>query len=353
MSKIIHGIQQVGIGVKNATESVSWFARVLGADIKIFDDNSEAKEMAPFMGGVSHQKRAVMLINLQGGSGYEIWQYTDKEPLKANEEIKLGDFGINIVFIKSRNIIASFKELKSNNVQILSEIIEEPNGSQSFYFKDPSNNIYKAKEEANSWFKNSRGSLGGVCGCLIGVADIESSLVLYRDILGYDLTIYDEIGFFEEFNVFGVRDVKFRRILLTHNSERKGGFSPLFGPSQIELVQRLDNCSTPIFKDRNWGDLGFIHLCFDVKNINELIEECKVKGYPFKVISPDSFDMGGTKSKWGYIEDNDGTLIEFVETYKLPLGLGVTLDLKKKPPFKSVPNWMIKALKFKKIKLND
>ena len=151
----------------------------------------------------------------------------------------------------------------------------------------------------------------------------------------------------------GEHNGKFRRVLLRHGKARKGGFSPLFGSSEIELIQRLEESSKPVFKDRNWGDLGFIHLCFDVKNIEELIKECKVKGYPFKVISPESFDMGGTKSKWGYIEDNDGTLIEFVETYQLPLGLGMKLNLKNKSPFRSVPNWMIRALRFKRIKMND
>ena len=124
MSKIIHGIQQVGIGVKNADESVLWYAKFLGADIKIFDDDSEAKEMAPFMGGVSHQKRAVMLINLEGGSGYEVWQYTDKDPVKAKEVIRIGDFGINVVFIKSRDIMESYKQLQSKGVTIISNILK-------------------------------------------------------------------------------------------------------------------------------------------------------------------------------------------------------------------------------------
>lgn len=349
MGKIIHGIQQVGVGVKNAEEAMLWYAQFLGADIKIFDDSSEAKEMAPYMGGDAQHKRAVMLMNLEGGSGYEIWQYTSKEPVGSKKGLKYGDFGINVTFIKSREIEKSFKELKSKSVNIVSGIISEPNGEEVFYFKDPYGNLYKVKQ-ANDWFKNSGANLGGVNGCAIGVSDIESSLILYKDVLGYDEVLYDQKGSFDDFTVIGEVG-EFRRVLLKHKEERKGGFSPLFGSSQIELIQRLDNKAVSTFKDRNWGDLGFIHLCFDVKNIKALMEECAGKGYGFKVISPDSFDMGGTKSKWGYIEDNDGNLIEFVETYQLPLGLGIKLDLKNKPPYKPVPNWLIKSLRFKRIKV--
>jgi hypothetical protein len=45
----------------------------------------------------------------------------------------------------------------------------------------------------------------------------------------------------------------------------------LLGTTEIELVQvlgahRLDK----MFADRNWGDLGFIHVCFDVNGMKEL-----------------------------------------------------------------------------------
>ena len=41
-------------------------------------------------------------------------------------------------------------------------------------------------------------------------------------------------------------------------------------------------------------------------------------GYSLTVDSNESFDMGDAAGRFSYIEDPDGTLIEFVETHKLP-----------------------------------
>jgi hypothetical protein len=52
------------------------------------------------------------------------------------------------------------------------------------------------------------------------------------------------------------------------------------------------------------------------------------------------------------VEDPDGTLIEFVETHKLPVlkKIGWYLDLKKRPAEKPLPRWMLKALRFSRVK---
>ncbi len=145
---------------------------------------------------------------------------------------------------------------------------------------------------------------------------------------------------------------KIKRVLLTTTRVPKGAFSRLVGPSQIELVQMLKNKPRKIFDDRFWGDLGFIHLCFDVHDMMGLEKECAQKGFPFTVDSPDPFNMGGVECHFSYIEDPDGTLIEFVETYKIPTvkKLGWYLDLKKRDPEKPLPNWMIKLLSLSRVK---
>jgi catechol 2,3-dioxygenase-like lactoylglutathione lyase family enzyme len=177
-------------------------------------------------------------------------------------------------------------------------------------------------------------------------------LTLYRDILGYDTVLYDETGVFEDFAPLPGGDQKARRMLLEHSKPRKGSFSKLLGPSKIELVSVFDREPNKIFENRYWGDLGFIHLCFDIKGMDALREECEAAGFPFTVDSQDSFDMGEAAGHFSYIEDPDGTLIEFVETHKIPIlkKIGWYLDVRKKDPEKPLPNWMIKALKFNRIK---
>ncbi|MEN8248964.1 MAG: VOC family protein [Bacteroidota bacterium] len=350
-SKLIYGIQQIGVGVDNAHKAFEWYATRFGTDISVFEDNNVATHMAPYMGGVPHKKRAILALNMQGGSGYEFWQYLDREPVKPETDIKVGDLGINIGFIKSRNLEKTYSRLKELNENILTEIGAEPDSIKSFYIKDPYGNLLKIKE-SNSWYSSNGGDTGGTYGCSIGVSNIDKSLKLYKGILGYDQVVYDSTGFFKDLHGLPNGDKKFRRILLTHKDNRTGGFSKLFGESQIELIQSLENEPKKIFSDRFWGDLGFIHLCFDVNNFKALHLECQEKGFPFKVMSEESFDMGDANGHWGYIEDPDGTLIEFVQTNKVTVikKLGLNIDLTKRDPKKPLPNWMIKSLNFNRVK---
>ena len=63
--------------------------------------------------------------------------------------------------------------------------------------------------------------------------------------------------FFEDLNYLPGGNRKFRRVLLQHSLPRLGYFSRLLGPSEIELIQTIDEKPVKIFKDRFWGDLGF------------------------------------------------------------------------------------------------
>jgi hypothetical protein len=62
--------------------------------------------------------------------------------------------------------------------------------------------------------------------------------------------------------------------------------------------------------------------------------------------------MGEAAGHFSYIEDPDGTLIEFVETHKVAIlkKLGWYLDLRKKDPGKALPGWMLRTLSFSRVK---
>ncbi len=352
--KIIYGIQQIGVGVDNADKSFEWYAKNLGADVAVFDDNNVATYMAPYMGGEPHEKRAILAMNLQGGSGYEIWQYIDRTPAAPKEPIELGDLGINIAIIKSKDIEKSYERLKGKGVNIISDIKEEPDTYRSFYIRDPNDSILKIKEFEN-WYQDNGKDLGGTYSCVIGVSDIDTSMRLYADVLGYDVVIYDKTESFADLSDLPRGKEQFRRVLLGHKPGRQGGFAKLLGESQIELIECKDSTPRKIFADRYWGDIGFIHLCFDVRHMKALVQECADKGFPFKVLSDETFQMGEANGHWGYIEDPDGTLIEFVETHKVPLikALNFNIHLKNRDPRKPLPNWLIKAMRFKRVKFKD
>ena len=62
--------------------------------------------------------------------------------------------------------------------------------------------------------------------------------------------------------------------------------------------------------------------------------------------------MGEAAGSFSYIEDPDGTLIELVETYKVPIlkKFGWYLNLRKRNPEKPLPDWMLKSMRFNRKK---
>lgn len=334
----------MGIGIPNVHEAWAWYRNNFGMDVPVFEEAATADLMLPYTGGKPHDRHAILALNLQGGGGFEIWQYTSRTPQPADFEIKLGDLGIYICKMKCTNAEKAFATFDS--ASLLSEKIENgPDGSKHFFVKDPYGNIFQVVESTN-WFNNKNQPMGGVYGATIGVTDIEKSKAFYASILGYDEVLYEGEDTFDDLAKLPNGTSRFKRAILTHSKPRAGGFSKLLGQTQIELVKDLSNTPNKIFKDRFWGDLGFIHLCFDIIGMDALKEECEAAGHPFTVDSANSFDMGEAAGHFSYIEDPDGTLIEFVETHKIPIAkkLGWYLDLRKRDATKPLPNWMLKAL---------
>ena len=116
MKDNIVGIQQVGVGIPNVLKAWEYYRKNFGMDVPIFQESAEAKLMTKYTGGKVHSRSAVLAINLNGGSGLEIWQYTSRESEKPKFELELGDLGIFITKIKAKIIkVASFSVSKTLN----------------------------------------------------------------------------------------------------------------------------------------------------------------------------------------------------------------------------------------------
>ena len=348
--KNICGIQQIGIGVKNAKEAWKWYRQAFGMDINVFEDTAVAKLMLPYTNGKVYKRYAALAMNMEGGGGFEIWQHTDFEPRRPVFNVQLGDCGVYICKMKCRDVKKAFAKHQEMGLDLLGLISNDPQGKLHYYLKDPYNNIFEIVEDKNH-YKKQKSVTGGVAGAVIGVSDIEESKKVYCDILEYSEVVYDKSGSFDDLaNLPGGKE-KYRRVLLKHKP-RTGPFSKLLGPTQIELVQSLERVPRKIYENRIWGELGFIHICFDMMGMELLKEEVKSKGFPFTVDSSDGFDMGVAAGQFSYISDPDGTPIEFVETHKLPIiaKLGWFMKLKGRDPKKSLPNWMINTLSFNRVK---
>ncbi len=342
---LISGIQQVGIGVPDAGVSFAWYNANLGLDIPVFDDIARAELMTKYTLGNVRERRAILAMNMAGGGGAEIWQSKNPLPIAPQIEPKIGDLGILALKFKSSDV-KSFAQ--RNDL----EVSTTPEQKPAVWFYDNYGNQLQITEDS-SWFKPNRLGTGGVLGVIIGSSDIDRAIQLYSQTLGINELVYDKTGVFTDFKDLPEGNGRFRRVLLRQTNKGIGAFSKLFGNIEIELVQSLDRQVNKIFEGRSWGDLGFIHLCFDTLNMDALKLKCAAAGFPFTVDSGNTFDMGDAGGRFSYLEDPDGTLIEFVETHKVPVlkKLGIYINLKKRGMYKRLPDWMIGTLGWGRVKL--
>lgn len=348
---IISGIQQIGLGNTSVYDTWEWYRQHLGFDLPIFDEAAEANLMLPYTGGKPRSRHAVLAMNYAGGGGLEIWQHTSRKALASKTSIQLGDLGIQIIKYKALDVKKAYTDLKNAGITLLSEVYTNSAMLECFFAEDLNGNWIEITE-AIDWNKKGISNIGGIVGCTIGVSNIDYSLPFYQDVLGYDQVLSDTTEEEITLSNLAISGVQYRRIILTHSQPRKGPFSQLLGSTYIELIQAIDQKPKKIFEGRMWGDIGYIHLCFDVRNMNYLQSKCQQFGQPFTVDSADSFDMGEAAGRFAYVEDPDGTLIEFVEAHKIPLikKLGWHLDLTKRNPTKSLPNFMLWAMSLGRVK---
>ena len=345
----------MGIGIPDVHAAWKWYRNAFGINVPVFEEAAEANLMLPYTGGQPHQRHAILAINPQGGGGMEIWQYTSRTPQPPAFDIHLGDLGFLVCKIKCRDVLLTHAELKNKGLHP-EPIVAMPDGRSHFFIADPYGNQFELIE-SDSWFQNTGNVCGGVYGCTIGVSNMERSMQFYADILGYDQVLGDTEGVQPDLDGLPGGKRSLRRVTLTHSEPRRGSFSRLTGQSEIELLQITSGeAARPVFQDRFWGDLGFIHLCFDIKDMAGMREKCRKHGHPFTVDSAvahqDGFDMGEAAGNFSYIEDPDGALIEFVETLKVPImkKVGWYLDLRKRAPEKPLPNWMLKAMALNRVR---
>jgi catechol 2,3-dioxygenase-like lactoylglutathione lyase family enzyme len=351
MDWIVSGIQQIGVGVRDAEAGFAWYRKHFGMNVPVFKDAARANLMTRYTSGKAEDRYAILAINMQGGGGLEIWQYTSKVSVQQPFKPVLGDTGIFAAKIKTADVTRAFEEFTKAGITVSKTLVAGPDGKKTFLVRDPDGNLFQIVEGAD-WFSRNGQLTGGICGCIIGVSDIDKSIDLYKTILGASSVVYDVTGEAGDLAEVKQGGGKVRRVLIASGKERLGPFGRLVGQAFVELVQVSDRTPRKIFEGRNWGDMGFIHVCFDVREMKKLSAGVAAVGHPFTVDSAETFDMGKAAGHFTYVEDRDGTLVEFVETHKVPVlaKLGIYLNLKNRDPKKPLADWMVKTMGLNKVK---
>jgi catechol 2,3-dioxygenase-like lactoylglutathione lyase family enzyme len=193
---------------------------------------------------------------------------------------------------------------------------------------------------------------GAVAGVVIGVADMDKAVSFYKKVLGFTEESYMDEAVYGDWKGLTGSEKNCRRSIIKKFWKPTGAFGKLLGPVQIELVQALNYQPKKIYANRHWGAMGFIHVCFDLNNMQAHEKICTENGYPLTVNSANSFNMGEASGHFAYNEDPDGTLIEYVETHKVPVAkkFGLYLNIKNRNPKKCLPDWVVKCLRFSRTK---
>lgn len=327
-------------------KTFAYYRKNFGFNVPVFEEEAIADLMLPYTGGKPQKRKATLALNMNGGGGLEIWQYTDREITRRKCEP--GDLGLNVLKIKTTDVEKAYSDCKAKGLDIISEVQTRNGKASHFYVRDEEDNLVEVCT-FNSWYKaRPKGLYGGIAGCTIGVSNMEKSKDFYSKVLGFDTVVFKEEGKLPEFE----ENCTYTRVILERSEAYQGPFSPLLGTAQLELLKVNGREPQKLYEDRFWGDPGLIHLCFDVVGAEALKERCEDLGYPFTVDSANSFDMGEAAGRFSYIEDPDGALIEFVETHKVPImkKFNWYLDLRKRDPKKPLPKYMINALGLNKVK---
>lgn len=344
MSDYITGIQQVGIGVTNADEAKYLYRNIFNMDVLVFDDESEARLMTQYTGHEVYNRRALLTMNLKGGGGFEIWQFLNRSPAPLPQQFVWGSPGINAVKIKASCLSDARKYLSDFDGLQLSATHMNPNREPYFEVTDTCSNRFEIVE-GKDWFRKSRSCFGGVSGVVIGVTNMEKAITFYQQLLGAVTIMYD-------ITETHTTDQQIRKVLLRKPVSPTGAFSRLLGGADIELIQLIGHSPAHLFKNRYWGDCGFIHVCFDVTDMDNLQNRMQTNGYRFTVDSAGTFAMEDASGRFCYVEDPDGTLIELVQTHRVPVlkkwGWYIHLtDQKNKKP---LPDWQVSMLGLNKVK---
>ncbi len=238
MHPFITGIQQAGIGVQDASEAKYLYRDLFGMNVLLFDDVADASLMQKYTGNEIHKRRAILSLNMQGGGGFELWQFTSRKPTQYCKEPAMGDIGIFGIKLKSNDIKKSYAALTNNRQVNVSPLFISPDNVNHFWVKDAYGNNFNIVESQHS-FKKTKSICGGVIGATIGVTDMNKSVKFYADVLGIDNVVYDNIGPIADEPDQNNPDTIYRRVLLTKAAANHGAFSRLLGDVQIELWKQL------------------------------------------------------------------------------------------------------------------
>ena len=301
------GVHHVAIGVKNLEPMKSFYRDILGFT-EIFAEFDESEQ--EIMRDVARASRVVfggvILCQRAGGILLELIRMTAPAPRPIRKDFRYGDIGVAKITVAVSDVKVLYDELKGKVNFCSGPKVTAIRGWGDYpfvYCRDPEGNLVELVSMTNV---EAKGRFGGVRSIGISVTDLERSISFYQKHLGFDVVM---MGSHEGFSglvdeVSGGKDTRFRSCLLAANNK---------GDGMIELFEVSKPRGRSIPFSTNWGDFGYLQVCFNCNDINGMASYGEEAGIEF-LCSPKRMDGGipGHPGEFVYAKDPDGIPIEFL-----------------------------------------
>ena len=303
----ISGVHHVAIGVKNLRIMKSFYQNILGFT-EIFEefDESEQNIMSEIVRSPHPVFGGIIMGQKSDGILLELIRKTSPVARPIRDDFRYGDIGVAKITIAVTDINQIFEKLKST-VKFCAEpkIVALPElGNVSFvYCRDPEGNLVELVSMPGV---NTGDLFGGVRSIGISVTDLDRSIAFYKGLPGFNVIIQEK---HEDYNglvdeVSGNEGTMVRSCLLSAKGKPNG---------MVELFEVLKPRGRSIPFSANWGDFGYLQICFSCDNISGIVSYGKESGIHF-LCEPKLMETKAPEKQgeFVYALDPDGIPIEFL-----------------------------------------
>jgi catechol 2,3-dioxygenase-like lactoylglutathione lyase family enzyme len=240
-----------------------------------------------------------------GGIMVELVHLENPVPRPIHQEIMYGDIGVSKITIAVSDVEQIYEQLKGS-VHFFSQpksVIIPAWGEYKFvYCMDPEGNFIEFCSCDNRPVQNT---FGGVFSVGISVTDLKRAKSFYQKYLGMNTQLIHEHDAFSG-NIDEITGYKNTIVSSCVLANSNGG-------GMVELFEVKEPRGRSVPFGTNWGDLGYLQVCFYSKNIDEMSSYYTSEG--LELLSEiESMDDGVPEhaASFLYMKDPDGIPVELL-----------------------------------------
>lgn len=339
---MITSINHIGIGVYQAKTTFAFYRDLLGFSIKMNDFKT------PVLEPTQKTESDMQVINCgcpYGGGFLEIFQYLDRAPQPPENEMQWSNTGFLEAGIEVVGLSEIYRQLQQKKVSTLTGVCQfSPDLSnvwETLFLKSPDGFPLRLIDK-HPGAKVKKPVFCGIHHVTIGVKDLEQSVRFYREVMGFDRIVFrGKVGRETLTPVMpSPGDGEMAMLESSHGSTSKissytGGIIVLL---QVDAPEKKN-----VYQNRRFGDPGISELGFDVIDIRTTYMDLVKKGAK-PLVDPFGFNwFPGPEGALAYLTDNEGNILELIETTKM---YGLSIDTVDKICIRPMLKFARKGLSF-------